>query len=127
MASTVDMPHMTWTQFEQTVLPGLRKQPRESTEQYAVAAYDSSEGFQRRVLIVSAKVAEPTVLRAKRARTNRRPMAVIVPSLEAVSLPLLQALTGALTDFIAVRHLFTGARVMGKFDGCVDARNSKAA
>lgn len=121
------LPHMSWTEFTRTVLPALKAVPREDSPQYALCPYDTMETFNRRVLVVTDHVTGPTVIRAPRKRSNRRPAALAVPHLDALSLPLAQAITRVGTDYIVLRHLFTNAAVRTQFPAESGAVPSAAA
>ncbi|WP_137725813.1 hypothetical protein [Prescottella subtropica] len=105
------LPHLSWTEFTRTVLPALKAVPRDDSPQYALCPYDTMETFNRRVVVVTDQVTGPTVIRAPRRRSNRRPAALAVPHLDALTLPLAQALTRVGTDYIVIRHLFTNTVV----------------
>ncbi|WP_420878947.1 hypothetical protein [Rhodococcus sp. (in: high G+C Gram-positive bacteria)] len=105
------LPHMSWTEFTRTVLPALKAVPREDSPQYALCPYDTIERFNHRVIVVTDKVTAPTVIRAPRKRSNRWPAALAVPHLDALTLPLAQAVTRRATDYIVLRQLFTNAAV----------------
>ncbi|GBF17726.1 hypothetical protein Br6_05133 [Rhodococcus sp. Br-6] len=55
------------------------------------------------------------MIRAPRKRSNRRPAALAVPHLDALTLPLAQAITRVGTDYIVLRHLFTNVTVRTQF------------
>ncbi|APE12648.1 MULTISPECIES: hypothetical protein [unclassified Rhodococcus (in: high G+C Gram-positive bacteria)] len=110
-----DLPHMTWTEFSRTALPKLKAGAREDSPQYVLCPYDSMEKFYRRVVVVTDTVSVPTVVRAPRARSNRKPAAVALPDLAALTLPLAQSIVRVGTDYIVLRQLFTDALVRDRF------------
>lgn len=125
------MPYMTASTFNTKVLPELRKKPLSESNEYVAIPYDSCENLYAKPIVVTAMVPRPTIIRQPRSRTNRNPMALAVPELTAITMPLLQVLTRVVTSFITVRHLHTRAWVAGPRDGAqqqrIEARNELAA
>lgn len=75
-------------------------------DHYLVAAYDSIEHFNQHIVVVLPDLAELTWVLRSGARTVRRSnvMALAVPSLETLTLPIARQLTRVATDYITVRE-----------------------
>lgn len=86
---------------------------------YTVGAYDTMEAWNTKIVVVVNGLDGPTwVLRPGcRKVTRRNILALAVPSLDALTLPLVQRLTGVLTDYIVVRDLPVENRRKGLVKG----------
>lgn len=84
---------------------------------YLVAAYDSTEQFNQRVVVVVDSLTEPAwVLRPDARSAGRRgSLALAVPSLDALTLHVAQQLTRVVTDYIVVREWATADRAAGRW------------
>lgn len=114
------LPHMTWTDFSRNVLPGLKALQKTVTPQYGLCPYDSIERRTHQVVVVTDAVTTPTLVRAPRARSNRKPIAIALPSLDTLTLPLAQSAVRVQTDYIVLRHLFTNAVIRNTFPMSVE-------
>ncbi|PCK24142.1 hypothetical protein CHR55_27260 [Rhodococcus qingshengii] len=118
---------MTWTDFSRKALPGLKAQQKNVTPQYVLCPYDSIERRTHQVVVVTDAVTTPTVVRAPRARSNRKPIAIALPSLDALTLPLAQSAVRVQTDYIVLRHLFTNAVIRKTFPMSVEQATESVA
>lgn len=93
-------------------------------DHYSVAAYDSIEEWQQKIVVVMPDLDGPTwVLRPGARSVNRRNiMALAVPTLEALTLDLAQRLTNMGTDYITVRVLPADLRRQGRVRGTTPVR-----
>lgn len=72
---------------------------------YTIASYASTETFTQRLVIVDPAVTEPTwLMRPGTSKVVRRNViALLLPTLDALTLDLAQTMTGVVTDYIGVR------------------------
>lgn len=85
-------------------------------DHYTVAAYDSTETMNLRIVVIVPDVTEPTWILRPRARSARRSniMALALPNLDALTLALARRLTHIGTDYIVVRECLAEARAKNK-------------
>lgn len=84
---------------------------------YLVAAYDSIERWQQKIVVIVPEISEASWVLAPGTRTARKAvnrMALAVPSLQSLTLEVLQALTNVATDFMTVRAWSREDRAAGR-------------
>lgn len=100
-----ELPHIPHPEFKARVLPGLKgkgHQPGKGLGQYSTGSTDESWG--RVYVVVTTAVDCPTVLRRPRARSNARPMALLLPRLDENSYPHLVGLTRCYSPSFVLRE-----------------------
>lgn len=100
-----ELPHIPHVEFKTRVLPALMgkgHQPGKGLGQYSTGSTD--EGWGRVYVVVTTAVDCPTVLRWPRARSNARPMALLLPRLDASSYPHLAGLTRCYSHEFVLRE-----------------------
>ena len=114
MASTLDrptatdldtLPHIPNAEFKTRVLPALKgkgHQPDKGIGQYSTGTTD--EGWGRVYVAVTPEVDCPTVLRRPRARSNARPMALLLPTIDADTYPHLAGLARCYSHEFVLRE-----------------------
>ncbi|WP_137876517.1 hypothetical protein [Rhodococcus sp. Q] len=117
--TVADMPHMTSSRFNHTVVADMKKLPFAKRAQYLLCPYDSTEDHMRKVVVVTDRVTQPTVIRRPCAGSNLHPMAVAVPSLAAITVELAQAITRVMTDHQVLRTLADNRVVLATLPSAV--------
>ena len=114
MTSTLDrpsatdldsLPHIPAAEFKARVLPPLKgkgHQPDKGIGQYVTGSTD--EGWGRVYVVVTTAVDCPTVLRRPRARSNARPMALLLPRLDGDTYAHLAGLTRCYSHQFVLRE-----------------------
>lgn len=125
--SVADMPHMSMSEFNYTVVRDMKRLPFAKRPQYLLCPYDSTEPHFRKVVVVTDRVTEPTVIRNRGTRSNWRPMAVAVPSLAAVTVELAQAITRIVTDHQVLRTIAGNKVVLATLPSAVESTPTMAA
>lgn len=125
--SVTDMPHMSIIEFDRTVVADMKRLPFAERPQYVLCPYDSSENFRRKVVVITDRVTEPTVIRSPHARSNKRPLAFAVPSLAVVTVELAQAITRIVTDHQVLRTLADDKVVLASLPRAAEPATAVAA
>ncbi|WP_345478105.1 hypothetical protein [Nesterenkonia rhizosphaerae] len=85
----------------------ITRYPRELREldHFLAAAYASTENLNQRIIVVDPEITEPTLLlRPRTAKVKRsNVLALVVPSLRSLTLPIVRSVTGVDTTYTAVR------------------------
>ena len=114
MTSTLDrpaltdldsLPHIPAAEFKARVLPALKgkgHQPGKGLGQYSTGTTD--EGWGRVYVVVTTAVDCPTVLRRPRARSNAKPMALLLPRLDENTYPHIAGLTRSYSHEFVLRE-----------------------
>ncbi|AVM66047.1 hypothetical protein M3C36_15385 [Dietzia cinnamea] len=100
-----ELPHIPHPEFKSRVLPTLKgkgHQPGKGIGQYTTGATD--EGWGRVYVVVTPEVDCPTVLRRPRARSNTRPMALLLPRLDEGTYPHLVGLARSYSHEFVLRE-----------------------
>jgi len=99
------LPHIPAAEFRSRVLPALKgkgHQPDKGLGQYSTGTTD--EGWGRVYVVVTTAVDCPTVLRRPRARSNAKPMALLLPRLDENTYPHLAGLTRSYSHEFVLRE-----------------------
>lgn len=114
MTSTLDrptatnldsLPHIPAAEFKARVLPALKgkgHQEGKGLGQYVTGSTD--EGWGRVYVVVTTAVDCPTVLRRPRARSNAKPMALLLPAIDTSTYPHLVGLTRSYSHEFVLRE-----------------------
>lgn len=100
-----ELPHIPHVEFKTRVLPALMgkgHQPDRGLGQYSTGVTD--EGWGRVYVVVTTEVDCPTVLRRPRARSNAKPMALLLPAIDADTYRHVGALTRSLSHEFVLRE-----------------------
>lgn len=100
-----ELPHIPAAEFKTRVLPALKgkgHQPDKGIGQYTTGTTD--EGWGRVYVVVTTAVDCPTVLRRPRARSNAKPMALLLPTLDENTYPHLVGLTRCYSPEFVLRE-----------------------
>lgn len=99
------LPHIPAAEFRTRVLPALHGKGHQEAKglgQYSTGATD--EGWGRVFVVVTDEVDCPTVLRRPRARSNTRPMALLLPAIDTSTYPHLVGLTRCYSHEFVLRE-----------------------
>lgn len=83
-------------------------------DHYTLAAYDSTESWQLRIVVVIPDLEEPAWVLMPRQRKPSRTAPLAIPSLEALTLELAKQATRMSTDYIGLRALAREDRAAGR-------------
>lgn len=88
-------------------------------DHYTLGAYDTTEPWQLRIIVVIPGLAAPAWVvpprtRKGQARRPRKTLALALPNLSALTLEMAQAHTNVVTDFMGVREFSHADRTVGR-------------